>query len=75
MLDEGSLAYPYGVLAASILYHFGNDTTTEKASGKYVRQNQDQCDVCDCDQQKSALSHSLDTGECMANIRFLKQLM
>mgnify|MGYP001801863775 FL=1 len=36
MLDEGCLAYPYGVLAASILYHFGNETTTENASGEIL---------------------------------------
>lgn len=36
VLDEGSLQFSYGVLAASILYHFGDELTTFQASGRYL---------------------------------------
>jgi len=32
VLDEGSLHFPYSIIAASILYHFGSESITEAAS-------------------------------------------
>lgn len=34
MLDEGCLEFPYGILAATVLYHFGSESVMQKASGK-----------------------------------------
>lgn len=38
LLDIGSLQFTYSQLAASVLYHFSNEQSTYKASGKLAIQ-------------------------------------